>query len=142
MSSTGDLTGEIREGGDPSSLTRKQIENVLSTFRGESEQVPPAFSAIKINGTPAYKLARKGQRVELQPRKIFIHTLELVDFESPYLTITVTCSSGTYIRTLAEDIGKKLNVGAYLTELTRTRVGTFQLAESISLSDLHQEKGL
>jgi tRNA pseudouridine55 synthase len=95
--------------------------------------VPPAYSALKINGQPAYKLARKGEQVNLQEREVEIKNIELVSYEWPEMIIKVDCGGGTYIRTLAEDIGKELEVGAYLSDLVRTEVKDFKIEDSISL---------
>jgi tRNA pseudouridine55 synthase len=139
ISSTGDLEGQINrtaELANINQLTNETIESALANFRGEITQTPPAYSALKINGTPAYKLARRGIKVQLAPRQVKIYELELVNFTAPCLQIKVSCSAGTYIRTLAEDIGKDLQLGgAYLTELTRTRVGEFKLEQSLTLEE-------
>ncbi|KKK85381.1 hypothetical protein LCGC14_2773860, partial [marine sediment metagenome] len=96
----------------------------------------PIYSAIKIKGEPAYKKARRGERVTMPKRVVHIYELELLEWKSPFLTIRVVCSSGTYIRTLGEDIGKVLGTGAYLTKLVRTRVGKFIIEESKRLDEL------
>ena len=96
---------------------------------------PPKYSAIKINGERAYKLARKGQDFEIPSRTVEIYRIKILDYHYPKLTVRVQCSSGTYIRTLAEDIGKKLGTGAYLTALRRTKIGSYDVATAIPLSD-------
>ena len=98
--------------------------------------MPPAHSAIKIKGKPAYAYAREGKTVDLPKREITIQELKLIEYAPPAMTIRVVCSSGTYIRSLAKDIGEKLNTGAYLTRLIRTRIGNFRLKDSISTEDL------
>lgn len=125
-STTGDPEGEIIDTSqDKPSLT--EVKQALGRFRGEITQVPPAFSAIKINGQRAYKLARQGQMVEVPARRVTIHSIELLDYSYPELKIRTHVSSGTYIRTLAEDIGAALGAGAYCRTLRRTRVGSWQL---------------
>ncbi|MBN2743195.1 tRNA pseudouridine55 synthase [Breznakibacter xylanolyticus] len=108
-------------------ITREVIEAVLCQFKGDIEQMPPIYSAIKIKGEKAYDLARRGDKVELKPRPITIHALEILDFEMPRLVVRVHCSKGTYIRSLAHDIGQALSSGAHLTGLIRTRIGEFSL---------------
>jgi len=127
-STTGDPEGEIAETG-ATIPTREEIEAVLPQFRGEIQQTPPAFSAIKINGQRAYKLARAGKDVEIPSRTVTIYELEITDYEAPILKIRTHVSSGTYIRTLAEDLGKALGCGAYCTELRRTKIADYDIAE-------------
>ena len=117
-----------------------EIKDTLKSFMGEIEQIPPSYSAIKIKGVPAYKLARKGKNVVLPSRKVQIHEIEVLKYSPPLLKIRVVCSAGTYIRSLAKDIGEKLGKGAYLTELLRTRVGNFAIKDSISLEQLRLPK--
>lgn len=133
-STTGDPEGEITEV-SASMPTRDEVEAVLPKFTGQIEQRPPIFSAIKINGQRAYKLARDGQEVEIPLRTITIYELEIVDYTYPELKIRTHVSSGTYIRTLASDIGAALGVGAYCTHLRRTRVGDYTIAQARELSD-------
>ncbi len=119
--------------------TLKKIKNVLKTFLGEIEQIPPIFSAKKIKGKKAYDLARKGLKVKLKPQKVKIYEISILKYKFPFLKIKVKCSSGTYIRSLASDIGKKLNCGAYLENLIRTKIGEFSLKNAVSLSQLNSE---
>lgn len=128
-SSTGDPEGEIVVNNTTVDFTRDQIEAALQQFVGEIEQTPPAFSAIKVNGQRAYKLARAGKEVEIPTRKVTIYSLDIVDYSAPFLKICTHVSSGTYIRTLAEDIGKTLGCGAYCTELRRTKIADYDLAK-------------
>ena len=107
------------------------VEEVLQRFVGEIEQIPPAFSACMVNGTRAYDLARKGQEVELKPKKLVIDEIELLDCSLPDITIRVVCSKGTYIRALARDIGQALQSGAHLTALRRTRVGDVRVEDCL-----------
>ena len=129
VSTTGDPEGEIRE----YSLVRPEwdiLKSLIQSFVGEIEQTPPKFSAIKINGERAYKLARAGKDFEMPTRKVTIYNIEILEYEYPRLVLKCDVSSGTYIRTLAEDIGFKLGTGAYLTSLRRTRVGGYSVDEA------------
>ncbi len=134
-STTGDPEGKITSVNDhrPSP---SEIDQALNKFVGEIEQTPHAFSAIKIAGQRAYKLARAGKEVVIERRKVKIYQLKLEDYNYPLLKITVRVSSGTYIRSLAEDIGKELGTGAYLTALRRTQVGKFGIKEAQEIQDL------
>jgi tRNA pseudouridine55 synthase len=109
------------------------VQTVLATFLGTQSQLPPAFSAIKIDGQRAYKLARQGQAVKMEPRTITIYELTNIHYDYPQLTFDVKVSSGTYIRSLARDIGQKLGTGAYMSGLVRTQVGNFQLADAVAI---------
>ena len=111
----------------------KILCSVLATFVGEITQTPPIYSAIKIKGTPAYKLARKGQTPVIPPRKVTIHSIKIENYNYPNLTLKIHCSSGTYIRTLAQDIGEKLGTGAYLTALRRTKIGDYDIKNAKTL---------
>lgn len=119
-------------------ITREQIEITLPKFVGEIQQVPPAYSACKVNGDRAYKLMRKGRDVELKPKTLRIDEIELLWFdpEKMQMSIRVVCGKGTYIRALARDIGEALNSGAYLTALCRTRVGDIRIEDCIKLDDV------
>ncbi len=125
-STTGDPEGEIEKVSDKK-VAQSDIENVIEQFRGTITQTPPAFSAIKINGQRAYKLAREGKPVDIPERQVTIHSLEITNYEYPYLQIKTHVSSGTYIRTLAQDIGEKLGTGAYCNELRRTVIGDYSI---------------
>lgn len=130
---TGTVTGEY-----PVAVTKEQLVDTLAAFVGEIDQIPPMYSAIKINGKKLYELARKGQEVERKPRRVTIHELILLEenLEQKECTIRVHCSKGTYIRSLCSDIGKKLGCGATMKELVRTRVGQFELAHAHTLSQI------
>ncbi|MDN0023101.1 tRNA pseudouridine(55) synthase TruB [Leyella lascolaii] len=123
-----------------SHITRESIENVLARFVGDIEQVPPSYSACKINGNRAYELKRKGKDVELTPKNIHIDSIELTDFdeETMRMGIRVNCGKGTYIRALARDIGRALGSGAYLTTLCRTRVGEFTIDRCLNLDEVEE----
>lgn len=137
-STTGDEEGKktlfpgFNPGNEPS---RSDIEQALESFVGEIEQVPPAYSAVKIDGQRAYKLARAGKEVKLEPRKVTINSLEVTDYSYPLVKFTTNVSSGTYIRSLVEDIGKNLGTGAYMSDLRRTQVGEFSIDKAIPVTD-------
>ncbi len=133
-SSTGDPEGKIEKVNDriPDA---EEIDRILHTFIGEIEQTPPKYSAIKINGQRAYKLARKGVDFEMPVRKVKIYNMDVLEYEYPRLMIRCQVSSGTYIRTLAEDIGMKLGVGAYLTVLRRIKIGEYSVEKAKTLDD-------
>lgn len=133
VTSTYDAEGEIIRQTDPSSVSRDQVAACLSSFIGTIEQVPPMYSAVKRGGQKLYELARRGVTLELEARSIRIDALELTDWDSPRFTLDVVCSAGTYIRSLAYDIGEVLGVGAYLAGLTRTASGAFNLADAVTL---------
>ena len=138
-STTGDGEGEIEQRAESKEQGREAVENVLQQFVGEIEQTPPAFSALKINGKRAYELAREGKAVELKPRKAMVHSIELLTFKWPHVQIKCSVGSGTYIRTLAEDIGDSLGVGAYLTDLRRTHVQPWSVENAITPKDISAE---
>jgi tRNA pseudouridine55 synthase len=133
---TFDREGEITSRKDPDGITATQVENTLSTFRGSIEQSPPRYSALKHQGRRHYELARAGIYVETKPRQIKIFSIELIDCKIPLITINVKCSKGTYIRSLAHDIGQYLGCGGYLTNLTRTQCGPFHIENALPLSDI------
>ncbi len=138
---TGDAEGEIIGTADASHLDAVVVEKALIGFRGSIEQVPSMFSALKYKGTPLYELARKGVEVEREPRVVNISHLEMSGFQRTAYTefdLTVHCSKGTYVRTLAEDIGLVLGVGAHLVALRRTAAGSFALEQSKTLEELEQ----
>ena len=134
-----DADGRVVEESDPSILTECQLHQALLTFLGEIEQIPPLFSALKKDGQPLYKRARAGQPVELEPRPVTIYSLTFVDWNSPDLTIDVSCSAGTYIRALARDVGEAVGTGAHLIELIRTANGPWSIDEAVPLTRLEQE---
>lgn len=130
-----DLEKEIDREYPYEHITREKLEEALGKFRGEIMQVPPVFSAVKIDGKRAYKYARKGNEVELKAKPIEISRLELLDFDGRDATISIECSKGTYIRSLARDIGEELESGAHLTALRRIRVGDYDEPRMMSLDD-------
>lgn len=135
-SDTFDREGKIFETKIEKVPTLEEVEETLKSFLGEIEQTPPPFSAKKIRGKKAYALARKKERVKLKPQRVKIYQISILEYKFPFLKIKVNCSSGTYIRSLTSDIGKKLKCGAYLEDLIRTKIGKFSLKNTISLSRL------
>lgn len=135
--STYDSQGEIiEEHSVPEELDMAQIQLLSDEFSGEISQIPPMVSAIKKDGVPLYKLARKGVEVEREPRTVNISKFEIQDFESPDITFEVDCSKGTYVRSLAYDLGQRIGCGAHLLELRRTKSGKFDVADAIDGKDL------
>lgn len=129
-----DVTGEVTGEADPSHLTQGQIEEAVMAFQGAIEQIPPMYSALSVDGVRLYKLARQGIEIERKPRHVTIHAIKVVEFTQPHvLTIEVSCSSGTYIRTLCADVGARLGVGGIMGELTRIESGGYTLADSQEL---------
>ncbi|MGB3008970.1 MAG: tRNA pseudouridine(55) synthase TruB [Candidatus Saccharimonadales bacterium] len=133
-SSTGDPEGEITANQEKS-IKKEEIENVLHRFVGEITQTPPIYSAIKIDGQRAYKLARAGRSVNMPSRPVTIYSLDMIAYNFPDLKVRTHVSSGTYIRTLAEDIGRALGTGAYCHELRRLRIGDYDIADADSISE-------
>lgn len=136
---TYDAEGSPTHEARPVDVARVEVQNALASFVGEIEQTPPAFSAVKVAGRPAYRLARKGAEVALESRRARIDRIELVRFESPDIKIDVECGKGTYIRSLAHDLGQALGCGAHLAALIRTRVGPFSSDSAHSLDDLDRD---
>jgi tRNA pseudouridine55 synthase len=143
VTDTYDAEGEVIRTSDWSQLTLPQIEQAVQSFLGPQLQLPPRFSAIKIKGQPAYKLARAGSEVVLEARPITISNITISDWQAPRLSLGVECSKGTYIRSLAYDLGERVGTGAHLGGLVRTRSGPFVLEKSSSLEELAEamEKG-
>jgi tRNA pseudouridine55 synthase len=137
-STTGDEEGEKTKVSDLVP-TPQELHIAMARFEGDTMQTPPAFSAIKINGRRAYDLARKGETPKLEPRPVHIERIILTKYEYPDVHFMVHVSSGTYIRSLVEDIGKWLETGAYMADLRRTRVGKFSLDDAVQMSDLTPE---
>ena len=138
-STTGDPEGEITEQNTEKVPTLEEVKAVVNQFVGQITQTVPAYSAVKINGQRAYQLARRGEAVSMPTRQIEIYAIEILSYNYPGLIIRTHVSSGTYIRTLGEDIGKALGVGAYLTALRRTQVGDYQIKNAVKLSDFMGE---
>ncbi|HPL81597.1 MAG TPA: tRNA pseudouridine(55) synthase TruB [Anaerolineaceae bacterium] len=136
--STYDTEGAITSQGREYNFEFEDLEEALTKFVGEVEQTPPVYSALKIDGRRAYELARKGEEIEMEPRKITVHSLELLEWEAPEAVIDIHCSSGTYIRSLAHDLGEEMGSGATLINLRRTKNGRFTLRDSVSLRKLEE----
>ncbi|KAB0665803.1 tRNA pseudouridine(55) synthase TruB [Oryzomonas japonica] len=133
-----DMTGRVLHEADGTQVSRDRLEAVVADFTGEISQMPPMFSAIKQDGQPLYKLARKGQEVERQARQVQIYSLEIVSVDLPLVALRVVCSRGTYVRSLADDMGAALGCGAALQELRRTASGPFTIAASMTLDELQE----
>lgn len=133
-STTGDEEGE-KVSSSSKIVDRQELQKALKSFVGESMQTPPAFSAIKVNGQRAYKLARAGHEVNIEPRKILINSLQLTSYEYPKVKFTADVGSGTYVRSLVQDIGEKLETGAYMSDLRRTQIGQFMLTSGVNTPD-------
>ena len=144
VTDTGDAEGRVLENNNASEVTQSEVVTALQAFEGEIEQIPSMFSAIKQGGQPLYKLARKGLEVERKARSVVIKTLQLRAFrggERPEMDIYLECSKGTYVRSLAEDLGRLIGCGAFVSALRRTRAGPFGIDQSITLSALEGLKG-
>ena len=135
VTDTQDTSGTVLET-TPVCVTRAQLEAALRQFLGPIEQIPPMYSAIKINGQKLYELARRGQEVARRPRSITIHALELLEGEGADWTIRVRCSKGTYVRTLCHDLGRALGCGGCMSSLRRTRAGSFTLAQAVTMQQV------
>lgn len=135
-SSTGDLEGEIIEKKSVPKLNEDQIKDTLKLFLGKQQQIPPMYSSIKINGKKAYEYARKGLKVEMEPREIEIMNISLIKFQDNIITFKVKCSKGTYIRVLCEDIAKSLGTVGLMKELCRIKVNEFDIKNSVTLDDI------
>jgi tRNA pseudouridine55 synthase len=133
---TYDASGEVTRRGDPSGITREQVEATLSLFRGRTEQTPPMYSAVKHRGQRLYELARAGIEVARKSRPAVIHRLEIADWQPPLVTIEVECGKGTYIRSLAHDLGEALGCGAYLKSLVRLSYGPFFVRDAVTVPQL------
>jgi tRNA pseudouridine55 synthase len=135
---TYDSEGEITDNFGNIDITEEQFDEVLQNFIGEMEQVPPPYSAVKVKGRKAYEMARQGEEVDLEPRIINVYSLEVLEWAPPEAVIDVYCSSGTYVRSLANDLGKMLGTGAYLVGLRRTKSGRFTLRDAVPLRRLQE----
>jgi tRNA pseudouridine55 synthase len=133
---TQDAEGEIMESRPVPSLTEDQVRETMKTFLGDQYQTPPMFSAVKINGVPLYKSARKGEEVEREPRFIRVAAFELLGFASPKIQFRLACTKGTYVRVIASDLGEKFGCGAHLSALRRTGSGQFNIAQCVPLADV------
>ncbi len=138
-SSTYDAEGELSVVDKNTQLSKSEVKEAVDKFTGKIEQVPPIHSAIKIDGQRAYKLAREGKKVELKARNVEIYSSEILSFSWPKVTLLTEVSSGTYIRSLANDIGDELSVGGYLSGLVRMSIGEFNLADAVEVAELSPE---
>jgi len=138
VTDTYDAEGTILHTHDTSTLTLAKIEAALPHFLGPQLQMPPHYSAIKLQGQPAYKRMRAGEEITLTPRPVTFYQLHILDWQTPRLTLAIDCSKGTYIRSLAYDLGERLGYGAHLSALIRTRSGPFMLSESVTLDQIAQ----
>ena len=136
ISNTGDSEGELTKYGSTKDLDEKSLKNTLKEFIGEINQIPPMYSALKKNGTPLYKLARKGLEVERKARKVSIYEIQFILLENDILTLEVSCSKGTYIRTLIEDIGKSFGCGAHVIELRRIGFAHLNISQGKTFEDI------
>jgi tRNA pseudouridine55 synthase len=132
-STTDDAEGGITKISDKTP-TKEEVINTINSFLGEIKQVPPIFSAIKVDGKRAYKLAREGHKPEMNPRVVTIHSIMDIEYKYPYVNFTTSVSSGTYIRSLVRDIGEKLDIGAYMSDLRRTKIGDKLVADAYKIN--------
>lgn len=131
-----DAEGKVLKTTDPSGITRTQLEDTISKFKGDMFQIPPMVSAIKMAGVPLYKLARQGEEIERKPRFIHLYDFRLLDYTPPCGTFVLRCSKGTYVRTICHDIGEILGVGAHLSQLRRTESAGYDVSQAITLDHL------
>ena len=136
-SNTEDTDGDVVEGGDWSGITRAQLEQTLPEFLGTIQQTPPQISAVKVAGHRAYKLARRGETVELEPRPVDVFSLRITLFEPPEFELEIECGSGTYVRSIGRDIGERFGCGAIMSALNRTAIGRFELKDAVTLRSLN-----
>lgn len=137
---SGDLEGKVIEQKEVPSFSREQIIQALDSFKGKQNQIPPMYSAIKVNGKKLYEYARHGEMVVVEPREIEIYNIELIDYQPKEIKFKVACSKGTYIRSLCEDIAEKLGTVGTMSALQRTQVGEFKIENTISIEDIGNEQ--
>lgn len=136
---TQDISGEVLEERNPGDLTEEEVCSCIESFIGEYDQIPPMYSALKVNGKKLYELAREGKTVERKSRRVQIHGIRILEMNLPHVRMKVDCSKGTYIRTLCHDIGEKLQVGGCMEELERTKVGRFLKEDAVTLDEIRQK---
>ena len=136
---TQDISGQVLEERDPDDLTEEEVRSCIESFIGEYDQIPPMYSALKVNGKKLYELAREGKTVERKSRRVQIHGIRILEMNLPHVRMEVDCSKGTYIRTLCHDIGEKLQVGGCMEELERTKVGRFLKEDAVTLDEVRQK---
>ena len=137
---TQDTSGEVLVSKDTSELTEEQVREAILSFVGDYEQIPPMYSALKVNGKKLYELAREGKVVERKARPVKILDIQILEMDLPRVRMTVACSKGTYIRTLCHDIGQKLSCGGCMEELMRTKVSCFEIRDSLTLDEIRTKK--
>jgi len=133
---TDDLSGKIIEEKPIKGIDRLKVEKTLKQFLGKKPQVPPIYSAVKLQGKPAYKLARKGEKPELKPKEVELFSFEILEFKLPCLTLIIKTSKGFYVRSLVRDLGEELGCGATVAELIRTQIGPYSLSQAKTLSEI------
>jgi tRNA pseudouridine55 synthase len=138
-SDTDDVTGNVTEIAVASKVTHDQVVAALPAFCGRTQQIPPTFSAVHVDGNRAYELARKGQEFELAPREVDVYRLDLVRFAYPEIELEIDCGSGTYVRSIGRDLGRALGCGAVMSALVRTRIGPYRIEDAVSPEDLTLE---
>ena len=136
---TQDISGQVLEERDSGDLTEEEVRSCIESFIGEYDQIPPMYSALKVNGKKLYELAREGKTVERKSRRVQIHGIRILEMNLPHVRMEVDCSKGTYIRTLCHDIGEKLQVGGCMEELERTKVGRFLKKDAVTLDEVRQK---
>ena len=136
---TYDLESLPEQQKDISEINIEKIKETIKSFTGEIQQLPPIYSAIKQQGKPMYELARRGESVEMKPRTVFIKSFDIIEYNLPVLTFKIECSTGTYIRSIANDLGAELGCGGYLSELRRTRIGNLHISEGQSVDEFLEE---
>jgi tRNA pseudouridine55 synthase len=136
VSDTDDVTGNVRHVADLPLVSRARLEMLLPEFIGRIRQVPPQFSAVHVAGRRAYKLARAGESVQLEPREVDVFRIEILGYEFPQLDLEIECGSGTYIRAIGRDLGRRLGCGAVMSELVRTRIGAYSLETAVDIEQL------
>ena len=136
---TQDISGEVLEERNPGDLTEEEVCSCIESFIGEYDQIPPMYSALKVNGKKLYELAREGKTVERKSRRVQIHGIRILEMNLPHVRMKVDCSKGTYIRTLCHDIGETLQVGGCMEELERTKVGRFLREDAVTLDEVRQK---
>ena len=139
---SGDSDSSVIERCDDFELSRSGIELVLESFRGDIQQLPPMYSALKVNGVPLYKMARKGIEVKREKRNVTVYSIDLLSFEDNVVELDIACSKGTYIRTIADDLGQALACGAHIIALRRTQAGAFTEADCVDVSKIEEQKEL
>jgi len=133
---TYDAQGKITKVVENFEIDRVKLEEIIKKYTGKIMQLPPMYSAVKVEGMPLYKLAKKGIEIERKPKEVIIYSIKIEEFSPPYVIFRVLCSKGTYVRTLCHDIGEELKIGAHIVELVRTKIGKFIIEDSATLEDL------